>query len=66
MITEPDCANARRVQGWMAALAAEGEVAALRRLLRESGEGIQVWSLRHRRDLALAQSAAAAAARHGK
>lgn len=50
-----DCANAHRLQAWMAAAASGGEVAGLRALLRDSGRSVRDWSALRRRDMVLAQ-----------
>jgi hypothetical protein len=65
MISVLDCANALRVQRWMASVEAQGEVRRLRQLLRESGLSTHDWGQRRRRDLALAESTVEAVARHG-
>jgi hypothetical protein len=65
MISMLDCANALRVQRWMGAVEAQGEVQRLRQLLHESGLSAHDWGQRRRRDLALAESTVQALARHG-
>lgn len=65
MISVLDCANALRVQRWMASVEAQGEVQRLRQLLRESGLSTHDWGRRRRRDLALAESTVEAVGRHG-
>jgi hypothetical protein len=57
------CPGVERVQAWMRRLAAEGEVQAAREALADSGASVAQWMERYRKELALATSAAEAAAR---
>jgi hypothetical protein len=55
------CNDVDRMQQWMSAVESEGEPSALRRLLANAQLSPQMLGVRHRKEMALAQAAAAAA-----